>query len=480
MWFKRMKVGLYYAFLWGADPVHMENGPFYLFDRSTTWSKDGGVDRKTYGPEAEETKQAIAVLHDFSEFCENHPRPGNGPKVTLGIVHGNLDGYAGLWNRNVWGQDGEEWKGGPPEYGVDFVETLYRRENWYSNTLEGEHDFSGNPPYGQHDYVPIEAPLDVLKTYTALVFLGWNTMTPEIYEKLKQYVEDGGHLVMAVPHLSTQIRRNEDLSLINNGDVGDLFGVRIKGRGLDLTVGHRFVSDSSLENYRFPVWGICDPKFINGEYPLADIEVTTATVLCRSSANYYEQEQTQCAPVLTENTLGKGKAFLITSWCYPGERGMALFMRELIRDIAIGEQGNIRLAGSDRVRYAVFEEDGMNTIYLLNTDFEVTQHATLWLDGETIPDLAVPSTELRIAYWSEGLCVVPQDSSAHVESIRRKEDRYAVKLAGTGPCRLAVYRFTGAVSGATLDGVKLPVEMRDDAVMIELVSEAEDATLSLT
>ena len=85
--------------------------------------------------------------------------------VTLGVVHGNLDGAPGLWNRYVWGQFiGNKWKEGPAERGWRLVDKFHRKEDWPKESVQGEPDFSGNPPYGQYDVVPIEAPLSVLKS----------------------------------------------------------------------------------------------------------------------------------------------------------------------------------------------------------------------------------------------------------------------------------------------------------------------------
>lgn len=446
LWFKRWKTSLFYSFIAGADPVYMESGIFSLHDRST-WRKPGGKSKR-FGLNSKECRRSRAILKDFYQFCQSHPRPENGPEVALGIVHGNLDGHGGLWNKWVWGQyGGDEWKHGAAECGWDYLESLYRKDEWFTNTLTGDMDYSGNPPYGQYDLVPVEAPPAVLKKYSCLVFLGWNTMTEEIYKKLKKYVKEGGHLIMSVPHLSTETKRSKNLKLYKKGDFRDLFGLIVKGKGKTLTAGTRFIAESTLKSYKFPNWGMSDPKFINEDLRLCNLKLTTARVLARFSTNYYKEEAKQYAPIMVENSVGKGKAFLITTWCYPGESGMKPFMKEILRDISIGEQGDIKLSGSDRIRYAVYEEGGLRTIYLLNTDFEAPQKTNLHIKKGTFPGISLKENELRIVYWRGKLVISPEDKSVHVESIEKRKNGYLVSLKGSGEQVIEMYYLGKRVPG---------------------------------
>lgn len=182
MWLKRWKISLYASFMAGADFVYPETGHF-------SYAQSG----EEYSFSSPETAEARGVLREFNQFAQIHSRPLGGPKVKLGFVYGNLDGYPGLWNKHVWGQFGDDkWLFGPAEYGWAYLDDIYHKGRWDDENIQGSLDFTGSPPYGQYDVVPIESPLSVLKTYSCLVFLGWNTMTSEIYEKLKAYVEAGG------------------------------------------------------------------------------------------------------------------------------------------------------------------------------------------------------------------------------------------------------------------------------------------------
>ena len=466
LWFKRWKTSLYYSYLSGADPIYMENGHYSLCDRSVRQNIKEPL--KIFGFNSKECKKSRKILRNFYQFCQTHPRPGKGPKVTLGIVHGNLDGNPGLWSKWVWGQfKGDKWKHSDAEFAWDYLDSLYRKDEWFTNTLSGDKDYTGNPPYGQYDLVPIEASIKILQEYKCLVFLGWNTMTKEIYEKLKEYVKKGGRLVMALPHLSTQIKRDENLKLYKNGNFKDLFGAVVKGKGITLTVGTKFIAESSIKTYKFPNWGMADPKFINGDIPLGDLKLTTARVLARSSTNYYKEDVKKTMPVLTENSLGKGKTFLINSWCYPGRRSMNLLMQEILRDINVGEQGDIRLSGSDRIRYSVYEEKGLTTIYLLNTDFETPQMTNLYIKGKTFP-VVIKENEMRTAYYRDKILIIPEDKSVYVESVKKTGKSYLVKLKGSGDQTIEIGYLSGAPKKIELENHEIKYKFDSNTKMVKL------------
>ena len=451
LWFKKHKLSLYYSYMAGADIVATQYGAFGLKVRRTGQS---------FGVKSRRVREHVKTAMDFFEFCKTHPRPKGGPKISLGILHGNLDGNAGLWIPWVWGQRGDEadWKHGDPERGWNYLDQLHKREPWYRRSLEGHNDFSGNPPDGQYDIVPVEADLGALSRYRCLVMLGWNTMTPEIYDKLKAYVAAGGHLIMAVPLLSTQTRRSDPIKLLNDGDFRDLFGVVVKGKGVEVTAGHKFIAESSIKGYQFPQWGTHDPVLINGEYPLAEIEVHEAKVLCQSKGTYHTPDIYPTGPVLVENRIGKGTALLITSWCYPGSKEMELFVRELLKDISAGEQGRIKLSGSDMIRYAVYEEDGLTTIYLLNTDYEAPASTNLWIGKKVVSNVTIDSCEMRIAYLRKACLCIPYDRSVHVEDINVSKDRCEVLLIGAGKQTICLYPLTGSLKKARFNGKAVKVE----------------------
>jgi hypothetical protein len=406
LWLKRWKTALYHAYLSGADFIWPESG-HYAYGQQTG---------RKYPFHSDEMKRSRRVLRACYQFSRVHRRPGKGPTVTLGVVHGNLDGAPGLWNRYVWGQFiGNKWKEGPAERGWGLVDKFHRKEDWPKESVQGERDFSGNPPYGQYDVVPVEAPLSVLKSYRCLIFLAWNTMTDAIYEKLKRYVKAGGRLIMYLPHLSTESDRAKPVKLYRHGDFRDLFGVRIAGRGEKDVRGFKCMARSSVSAYRFPFWRInTDPRFL-GEFTPSRVRLEGARVISGHDDIYRTTpDQLARQPILTEHALGRGKAFLVSAWEYPADEGLLPFTENLLRAVLAGEQGRIRLLGSDRVRYAVYQgahpatRRKVTVVYLLNTDPDCESTARLQINGRLTGAFEIPANQLRLAYVLQRLVLLPE------------------------------------------------------------------------
>lgn len=414
LWLKRWKTALYHAYISGAHFVWPECG-YYDYDQ-----RQG----QKFPFHSAEMKHSRRILRECYQFSRVHTRPGAGPSVTLGVVYGNLDGAPGLWNRYAWGQfKGKKWLEGPAERGWRLVDKFHCKEDWPNRNVQGKRDFSGNPPYGQYDVVPIEAPLSVLKSYRCLVFLSWNTMTDAIYQKLKRYVRGGGHLLMNLPHLSTGTDRAKAVKLHRGGDFRDLFGVRILGKGKKDVRGMKCLAHSSLPEYRFPLWRLnADPHFL-GEFTPSRLQLAGARVISGYDDFYrITPEQLSLQPILTEHTLGRGKAFLVSAWEYPADEGLLPFTADIIRTVLAGEQGDIRLLGSDRVRYAVYQGSHPATrrkvtvVYLLNTDPDCESTARLQINGRLTGAFEIPANQLRLAYVLQGIVLLPESPLVDLKS----------------------------------------------------------------
>ena len=381
---RRWKVSLALAYLFGANSAYAEGHLFYDADKVLSkLPRDAVLQEQFYGKKYESYRK---TQEEFWSFVKSAPRPSADPVTRIGLLHGHLDGWCGMWETRVWGQfHSPEWEYGPAEKGWNHFYDFFTKARWSTSTVYGDVDYTGNPPMGQVDIVPVESPLEVLQRYSCLMFLGWNTMTEEQYAKLKQYVEGGGHLLAALPHLRTNIKRDEDFTLLNGGDFADLFGVRVTGRAGQDTVGVRFIAESSIPSFRFPVWTqreFVDPEAKNGPIPLSNVEVVDATTLAAASLGADAMKK---FPVLTEKRFGKGVAFLLTPWCYPGEYAMDELMRLLIQTVIAGEQGDVRFVGSDKIRFAFYKMNGGYRGFFANTDLDTEHHGTIYTKDGAIP-----------------------------------------------------------------------------------------------
>lgn len=388
--FKRWRISLYHAFLRGADPIYAEHG---LMDYKAL-----GKDLDTNAPEVKRFRRELA---EFARFAKDHPRPDGFPLAKIAFVHGNLDSMA-MEQPYVWGQRGEEdgIPSGAAERSWDIFNSVYRKRSWEFRHHFGERDLSGNPPLGQADVIPIEASLEELSRYDCLIFLGWNTMTRECYGKLKSYIENGGNVLCSLTHLDTRTNRDDPISIINDGDLSDLFGVTVSIGDGQCRFGLKFKRNPRGTDYQFPLWTEkSDPKYGDGAFPLAGVSITTAQIIACASGGFVDTwEELVKSPVLTANKVGKGQALLLNSPECPGHHGLKRLYTDLIAFIMAAHQDpDLQVETSDKVRYAVYQEDGQRTLYLLNTDYNLSQEAIIHSAQGPRRSLLGP-TEMKIVH----------------------------------------------------------------------------------
>jgi hypothetical protein len=422
LWLKRWKLSLYYSFLSGAEFIYPESGHYDY--------KKGRKDC-VFEFDHPNMKTSRKILREFWQFSKLHQRPANGPKTSLAIVFGNHEGSPGIWNPYAWGQyeNGEKWEAGPAEKGWDLLDSVNKAENCFSENLMGQQSFSGKPPLGQFDILPVESEIDKFKQYKCLIFIGWNTMTEEIYDKLIEYVRSGGHLLMWLPQLNAENKRGAEIKLFRNGDFSELFGVEIYGKEKADVRGVKYLRESSLDSCKFPYWGdIRDPACV-GKMTPAKVKFSrkTAFPLCAFSEYSRENiEEIKSKPVLIENQLGKGHAWLVTAFEYPGDDGMRKYAESLLRTVFTGEQGELRLICSDSVKYSVYDSASgpvnYQILYILNTEFDVSQMVKIWLSGEMTEEIIVPPNEMRVVYIIDSLIVAPESRNSEIYSIEKNQN----------------------------------------------------------
>ncbi len=406
LWLKRWRQSLYFSFLAGAEFIFPESG-YYSFH----------YDNKSFDFHHPVMAEARRILREFYRFGKIHYRPSDGPEVRLGIISGQYDGCPGLWNPYFWGQyqQGEEWKDSAAERSWQLTEVLTTRENPYSELYLGEHSFSGNPPCGQYDIVPAEAALEVLQQYPYLVFLGWNLMDEALHDKLLAYVRAGGELLLWLPHCNVNDQRGGPIKLFRDGDLRELFGVRIVGqRGPEVT-GVKTLPGGTLP---LPVRNVRRDPVLMGNVSPAVVEICSDAVqVCASFSDEHGDtvEQLQASPALIEHRLGQGKARLVTAFDYPGSDGMRPLAEHLLRVTALAGQGELRLLCSDAVRYSFCRQhDGLQIIYALNSEFDLSQNLRIWLGGEVSPEFSLPPSELGIFYLLDRVLLHPLDKNCQV------------------------------------------------------------------
>ncbi len=277
------------------------------------------------------------ILRDFYQFTQLDERVGK-PLAPLAFIYGNLESMfwmdddripetvdMGNWDRLHWGMPGttehrrlwnatEAWL---PRIPLDNLrkESLTRM-------------FTGTP-YGSVDIV---TPTTDLSRYRAVAFLGWNTMTEEIYANLLSFVKAGGTLFICGCHFDTRIDLTATPTPIFGGKVSELIGTEIDRPGKELLPGIRSCS----------------------------LKSTTAQ---RLDENFWLHE------------LGAGKVYFGDFFDYPSDFALISRITDLLKKI--GE--NVRTVNSFQIEtsspyihYNVWEHNGKKKIYAVDSDWRKT------------------------------------------------------------------------------------------------------------
>jgi len=337
------------------------------------------------------------MLRGFNELSRANPRPGDGPEVNIGVIHGNYDGYCGI-EGDIWGQPG--WRPAEHDHSWELLNVFYPEAGPVGSML-GARDrrrsrFSGTP-YGLVDIVPGEASAEALSRYRSLLFLGWNTMTDAQYRNLIDYVRQGGRLVMWAPHLGGSADRehgDESQLFYRNGDFRELFGARLsiprrrpgvwrQERTMINTMKwtakgvHRFPKGKLYYN-NWPHGGV-DFELVPG--------VRTLAVTDRGR------------PFVTEHRLGKGVAVLVHCYSPQGQGNFREIAEDIFRAVGEREKSTFRVEGNERVSYAVYGKGKRRSLYMLNTSLETSESATVVGLSSGPRRVRLKPTEVRRVDW---------------------------------------------------------------------------------
>ncbi len=381
---KRLDLAYKYAYMAGSNVLCLESGDELV---------------SSYGhcfePNSEVCEDYRRALTDTMKLIQTDARPKGGPKVKVAFVSGLHDAWGGWGGSNVWSQFfREEWGHGEAEHSWRLLDEIGKKRSWEEIANYGEQDLSAYPAYGMYDVVPIEAPVEKLSNYDYLIFAGWNSMTDENMEKLTEYVERGGHLLMSVAHLNYQTARDGELILPSNDKLEKLFGARFNGEIRRSNDGVKFRYEAVDEKLRYPgsksLRG--DPIYSAGYVSYAKFELSTGNETAFVSGSFANDPSD--LPAVIENRVGKGVATLVTALNYPGHPAFYPLYRAIVREMitASARECEIKVVGSDRLRYAVYEG---NKIYLLNTDYDLPITVkVMWQSGEKL--VTLESLELKI------------------------------------------------------------------------------------
>ncbi len=410
LWMKRWRFGLYLSFLQGAHFIFPESGHYAYVGSATK--------HDFHDPKVQEIRHELRKVVQFGRV---HQRQGDGPVTPVGVIHGKYDGQPGIWNPYAWGQitNGPEWESGDAEKGWFILRQLRRRRDCFRIDGMGDYDDSGNPAAGQYDLVPADA--DNFSQYRALTMVGFNYMTEELYDKLVAYVKQGGHLLLWLSHFNVTQKRGAEMALFRDGDLSELCGIRVVGRRKKSVRGVQFIAQPANNAFKLPVLKLdADPIYLGRHQP-AEVEYTDAAVrvLCGYSAedNDNNLQSYQSQPAVIERQLGEGFVWLVTDFEAPGAVGMCSLTENLLRVLMAGERGDIDVLAPDTLRWSRYVGEAFDTLYLLNTEFDLSVNVRVGIDNRYTPEITIPAAEMQIAYRVGDLVVCPENKLCNLEKV---------------------------------------------------------------
>lgn len=401
-------LSLMQPWIMGAELIYEEDSLFELFkEERQAW--DDAL-----------TKGKRDMTRAFYRFVKTHPRKGNCVRQ-IAFLEGR---YAAPFNGficgpeqdphySVWGGFGNQdptWGHGQPEKCWQLMDVLMPGAS--THPLRQKYDkrrffFSGTP-YGDFDCVPVEASVDYWKQYRLMLNLGWNTCLGEDVSRLRQYVEAGGILLTGIPQFSTHIRREfladmEDLALYQNGDLRELCGIRVTGKG------SRYSGQWNSENrVTMPSPALSalpsDHFMEDGQGYLAEVELLGAEIVAWDSDTG--------KPMLVRCPCGKGWVYTFTLWAYPGHEQFQSFCASWVAKLAEGALPPVYVEDSSReVFWTRWVNEGQQRILLLNTDWTAPGNektVTLVMPEKRLP-IRIPEGKL--------VCATVENGSAKVEML---------------------------------------------------------------
>lgn len=389
---KRFTLEYLASYIGGVDFICLESGFHEIHDHGFNLSEDHPL-----------TQSYLREAQNFADFCEKDKRPENGPICKVAFVKGNLDGFGWGNSSSLWGQYyDEKWGFSAPEHSYRILDEVYKTLPWHDAKNFGDYDYSHAPAYGQYDVVPICAPLEVLEQYDWLIFCGWNTMTEELYAKIKEYTKNGGNVLITAAHMRDSIERGKAGEFVCGGDFEDYIGCKLTGEKIRSNDGYKFEYESTIDGilYPGPPGFRCDPCWSGGYVNYEKIEPTTAKTVCYL-ADSFRNDADFMYPIMTENQYGKGNVIFMATSDYPGDAAVFPLYKIVVKEILTSTHriSDIKVICGEKVRFAVFENDNIYKVYLLNTDYNFEQKAMVMYKGKkiekTISSVGIETVELE-------------------------------------------------------------------------------------
>ena len=377
--YERTKYGTLHAMQWGSFPfdkpehalrlymslaVAYMHGSSHMNTEEALWTDEYMNDRYS-----KSGKEHLYAQHQVLDFVETHTRRGE-MKSNIAVVQGRNDAWKSFVRSNLWSQEGKKWQFNKACESFDLLRVFYP-----GNIIDacGPNGWFTPTPYGTVDILPIEAKREVMNQYKAMIFLGWNTFDSADFERIRDYVAQGGTLLLSAAHINAELQPDQPTRFPEKDDV---------------------VRELLGDNYQ---------------------QLQDKTII----------------------PLGLGKVIYFPQSAYPAEstlRGAYVeAMKEVAKSTVDGEVKKGWMEASPAVGFTVWDQANRRTLYLLNTNWKEKQHQTAaFVYGQHQFPVQVRQYHIETIHCAEGLAVMPMANTTDVLDIKGTAEGWQVKVQTTG------------------------------------------------
>ncbi len=352
----------YSAYLGGARIIYTESG---VFDHKIT------IKREFDSPHLQKLQD---IQKNFIDFVKQYP-----------FKEQPLCGFAYLQGKNDISKPSvvpEISKAcGNADFSWNLLEALFvnfrfeeRHKHSGSWFLERYHprELISDTPYGDADILPIESEEKIMKNYKLLIMGGWNTLDKDNYQKLFNYVKNGGTLFLLAPQLTETEDINNPTTNLNKEWLAELCGVTHEPHSPgDVPINRLCINNSHRKKFR-NVFRILEklPKTHYFRVPVYDSECKQLSIYGKNSETII-YEKNSGFPFLTRNRIGKGYCYLGNIARYTSTCLVYKIISAAIRDVVERNiPREIALESGKCLNYYIYRKGKQkSTIFILSNDW---------------------------------------------------------------------------------------------------------------
>lgn len=327
---------------------------------------------------SEDGKKHMEAQNLMMDYVQTHDRRGD-LHTDIAIIQGRNDPWNFFSMSSIWNQDGDKWKCGDMISSYKLWSVFYPWEIAPGAAQGNKNEFSYSP-YGAVDFVPVEAPRDVLGKYRLAVFLGWNTYDRADFERLRDFVFNGGTLIMTAAHANSCLQPDEA------------------------------------------------PVFPEDDAPLREM----------LGKDYRSLSGKNVIPY------GAGKTIFYAQKEYPAAAAIREdYMAEMKTqsDLAVASEPEAGwIDAMESVDFAIWQDGDLRTAYVIDADWYNFQPKKFRLMyGGKAFECSVNPFEFKTIRMSEGLAVSVGSNTSDVLDIKKGTGGWTVKVQTTEPDKISVY-----------------------------------------